>query len=261
MPSALTSRTPTQSAERSSRLARRLHPPRVSGEGRSAKRSGVGANASCERNRISLVSLAFASCVVLAPGLAVAQGVTAPRPATPPAAGSGQPRYFLQMQAELQAMGLSPQCAATNATAGSCTVRATTPEPVPAGAAGALPAARQRRTFVVSLRYDDASDTIYAHVEHYALLRADAANALQAFRRLMELNWEMLVGKFEWSPASNEVRLSATMNTDSNFDRRAFRSVVRALVRLADRYADEVSRLTGGPVGQSADTAPATRAP
>lgn len=164
--------------------------------------------------------------------------------AAPVCLAQSQPRYFTQMQAELQAMGLSPQCAAASPQAGTCTVRASSP--TPAGA----PASTRR--FVLSLHYDDNTDTIYVYADHYATLRADAPNVAQVTRRLLELNWEMLVGKFEWSPASGEVRLSAVLNTDSNFDRRAFRGVVRAVLRLADRYADEVARLTGNPVGETA---------
>lgn len=140
-------------------------------------------------------------------------------------------------------MGMAPQCAAASAQAGTCTVRASAPATTNTTA---VP-----RQFVLSLHYDDNTDTIYVSIHHYASVRADAPNALQVFRRLLELNWEMLVGKFEWSPASGEVRLSAVINTDSNFDRRAFRGVVRSLLRLADRYADEIARLTGSPVGEN----------
>jgi hypothetical protein len=176
------------------------------------------------------------------------------QPAAAPTNAGAQPRYLTQMQAELQAMGLSPQCTSTNANAGSCTTRAS----APAAANGQA----STRRFVLSLQYDDNSDTIYAYVDHYASLRGDAPNAAQAFRRLLEMNWEMLIGRFEWSAASGEIRLSAVMNTDSNFDRRAFRGVVRSLLRLADRYADEVSRLTGNPVGESAASgAPPSAAP
>jgi hypothetical protein len=185
-----------------------------------------------------LRSLPVAIALVAAPLAADAQQPAAPTNAV------AQPRYLTQMQAELQAMGLAPQCTSANANAGSCTTRAS----APAAANGQQSA----RRFVLSLQYDDNSDTIYAYVDHYASLRGDAPNAAQTFRRLLEMNWEMLIGRFEWSAASGEIRLSAVMNTDSNFDRRAFRGVVRSLLRLADRYADEVSRLTGAAVGESA---------
>lgn len=161
------------------------------------------------------------------------------------ASAQGQPRYLAQMQAELQAMAMAPQCAPTSATVGACTVRAQAP-----GADGRTPNPTARR-FVVSMTYDDGSDTIYVYVERYATLRADAANASQATRRLLELNWEMLASRVEWSPSTGEVRLSSLLHTDSNFDRRAFRSVIRSLLRSAERYAQELSQLTGSAVGES----------
>jgi hypothetical protein len=102
------------------------------------------------------------------------------------------------------------------------------------------------------LEYSDTTDTVYAYLDHYARFTADGANAPVLFRRIAEMNWEMLVGKFEWSPTTGELRLGAVLNTDSNFDRRALRGVVRALLRLGVRYADEFTRLTGSPVGEFA---------
>ena len=166
---------------------------------------------------------------------------------------SAQPRYMAQMQAELQAMGLAPQCAASNAHTATCTIRATG---APLQPGGSIPPGARR--FVVTLRYDDDSDTIYVYADHYAALPADAPNAAQVFRRLLELNWEMLIGRFEWSTTTGEIRLSAVLNTDSNFDRRAFRGVVRSVLRLADRYAEEIARLTGNPVGDTHATARCT---
>jgi hypothetical protein len=106
------------------------------------------------------------------------------------------------------------------------------------------------RRFQLALEYSDTTDTVYLYLDHYAQFPADSANAPVLFRRMAEMNWEMLVGKFEWSPTSGELRLGAVLNTDSNFDRRAFRGMVRALLRLGARYADEFTRLTGGSVGE-----------
>ncbi|MBL8681426.1 MAG: hypothetical protein JNK05_19770 [Myxococcales bacterium] len=170
------------------------------------------------------------------------------------ASAQAQPRYLAQMQAELQVMGLAAQCSPTSATVGACSFRGQAPGP---DGRTANPTARQ---FVVAMTYDDGSDTIYVYVERYATLRADAANVAQASRRLLEINWETLSAKMEWSPTSGEVRLSALLHTDSNFDRRAFRSVVRSVLRVADRYAAELSQLTGGPVGE-APRAPTANAP
>jgi hypothetical protein len=50
----------------------------------------------------------------------------------------------------------------------------------------------------------------------------------------------MVTAKFEWDRASRSIRLSATINTDSNFDRRAFRSQLKGLRALAEQLLPEL---------------------
>lgn len=186
----------------------------------------------------SLALRSAAACAALCLFAAPARAQQAPP--TPP-------RYLAQLQAELQAMGYAPEsCVALSSQQGRCSVRVSTGG---AAAGASNPGAPQRR-YLLQAAYDDGTDTIYVYFDHYATLPAEVPDAPAAFRRMMELNWEMLVGRFEWSSRTGEVRLGAVLNTDSNFDRRAFRGVVRTLVRQADRYAEELSRLTHGPVGE-----------
>lgn len=180
--------------------------------------------------------LAIPLCLALAPSVAGAQA---------------EPRYFNQLRAELQAMGIVAQCAPASPQAGVCRGVAQSV------AAPGAPAVGRRYTLV--LEYSDQTDTIYVFLERYGTLRADAAGAPAAFRRVAEINWEMLTGKLEWSSRTGELRLGAVMHTDSNFDRRAFRGVVRSVIRLGDRYAAEVAQVTGAPVGDAAP--PAAAAP
>ncbi|MDP3279359.1 MAG: hypothetical protein Q8Q09_29480 [Deltaproteobacteria bacterium] len=174
--------------------------------------------------------------------------------ASAPALAQQQPRYMAQIQAELQAMNLAPQCTSTTPAIATCTVRAQPPGPD-----GRTPNPTARR-FVITVLYSDDSDTVYAYIERYAMLRADAANAGQVTRRLLEINWETLVAKLELAPLTGEIRMSTTLSTDSNFDRRAFRSAIRSLVRVADRYAGELSQLTQSPIGETPTTAPSAPA-
>jgi len=88
--------------------------------------------------------------------------------------------------------------------------------------------------------YSDETDTVYVYLERYAMLPPDDPHSAALLRRMMELNWQLLVGKLEWSARSGEVRLSAVLNTDSNFDRRALRSIVLALGATANRYRGEL---------------------
>jgi hypothetical protein len=160
---------------------------------------------------------------VISGALALALAATAAAQATQP------PRYASAMQYELQSMGLRPSC--TNEPQArfhcTCTGQAST-------------AARQR---IIHAVYSDESDTVYFYIEGFLSLPPDGPKAPAVLRRLMELNWELLIGKLEWSPRTGEVRLSAVLNTDSNFDRRAFRSIVRALDTVATRYERELRSL------------------
>ncbi|MFN9810426.1 MAG: YbjN domain-containing protein [Deltaproteobacteria bacterium] len=146
---------------------------------------------------------------------------------------AGQPRYLAALRAEIEAMGLEGACDADDAQRAHCAV-------VVRGEAS-------RRTFDLRMAYSDVTDTVYLYIDHYLLARSDSAGTDALLRHMMELNWRLLVGKFEWDPSDGEVRLAMVMNTDSNFDRRAFRSLVRALTDQADRLHGELTRLAPQP--------------
>ncbi len=141
-----------------------------------------------------------------------------------------QPRYLEAMRTELERMSIEgARCERTDPQRAHCqfTHRG----------------AQTHRDFTVHLAYSDYTDTVYFYVDGYLTAASDAPTTDRLMRRLMELNWTMLVGKFEWDPTDGEVRLALVLNTDSNFDRRAFRSSVRAIAELADRYHTELSRI------------------
>lgn len=143
----------------------------------------------------------------------------------------GTPRYLPAMQRELSAMRVpGVRCETLDAERARCrfTARGIT----------------TGREFPIHLLYSDRTDTVYMYIERYLSAPTSAASTPAVLRRLMELNWALLVGKFEWNATDGEVRLAITINTDSNFDRRAFRSSIRAIGQLADRYHGELSRLT-----------------
>jgi hypothetical protein len=139
-----------------------------------------------------------------------------------PAASEGAPRYAEALRAELVAIGRAPTCAPEARARFHCTF------------------ASEGDGLVMHAVYSDETDTVYVYVERYAMLPPDDAKTPALLRRMMELNWQLLVGKLEWSPRSGEVRLSAVLNTDSNFDRRALRSIVVALETAAGRYRGEL---------------------
>lgn len=144
----------------------------------------------------------------------------------------GEPRYLGAIRAELDGMGITGvrcEAAAGDSQRATCAFQQT--------------GAETDRTLDVRLAYSDVTDTIYLYAAEYLSAPSDGEHSNAVLRRLMELNWTMLLGKFEWDPTDGEVRLAMVMNTDSNFDRRAFRSAVRGLNVLADRYYPELHRL------------------
>lgn len=179
------------------------------------------------------------AAIVIAPWAVPAQDAPQRRE-VPTGGGTPSPRYFAAMQAELQAIGAGAQCRAHSAQLAHCAFR--------------HQAAGSDRTFNVHLTYDDDSDTIYLYVDRYLLAPETAATTPALLRQLMSLNWDMLIGKFEWDRSDGEVRLSAVMNTDSNFDRRAFRSTVRGIQALADRHYPELLRIAGPAAAPPAPT-------
>jgi hypothetical protein len=140
------------------------------------------------------------------------------------------PRYAQVMEQELAALGTNAHCEREPSGRHHCIW---TGRSASSGKDAAVGAA-------MHAVYSESSATIYFYVEDYLSLPPEAPKTNATLRRLMELNWELLVGKFEWNPRTGEVRLSAVLDTDSNFDRRAFRSIVRALDTVAARYYREL---------------------
>jgi len=145
----------------------------------------------------------------------------------------GQPRYLAAMQGELESMRVrGATCEAVDPQRARCEFSA---RGITTG-----------REFPVHMVYSDRTDTLYLYVERFLVAPADGQTTDALLRRLMELNWTLLLGKFEWNSTDGEVRLAMIVNTDSNFDRRAFRSAVRGIGQLADRYYNGLDRLLRG---------------
>lgn len=142
----------------------------------------------------------------------------------------GEPRYLATIRAELDAMGIAHACEGDTPARGLCSWRHRD--------------ANGDREDTIQLVYSDETDTAYMWVDRIAVAPPDAASTPAVLRRAMEINWRMLVGKLEWDPSDGEMRLAVVLHTDSNFDRRAFRSLVRSLGTLADRYGPELRRLS-----------------
>lgn len=140
-----------------------------------------------------------------------------------------QPRYHAVIESELEALGVEATCEAEAALRTRCAFRHVSRDGT--------------REIWVRLTYSDESDTLYIFVPRLAVAAPEDVGTPQVLRRLAELNWRMLGTKLEWNGSNGEVRISAVLHTDSNFDRRAFRGLVRLVIGQAERYQPELERL------------------
>ena len=85
----------------------------------------------------------------------------------------------------------------------------------------------------LTIRYSPQTDTVYICFEQFLRMENNVAPPASLAVRLLGLNREMVAAKFEWDEETKAIRLSATLNTDANFDRRAFRSQIKGLLQIA----------------------------
>lgn len=65
----------------------------------------------------------------------------------------------------------------------------------------------------------------------------------EMMRRLMELNWELSLGKLEWDPEDGEVRLSYAFTTEDGLGQKALGAAIADLVSAADKRRPELEAL------------------
>lgn len=85
---------------------------------------------------------------------------------------------------------------------------------------------------------------LYIFLNRYIMAPADLPNLPVILRALMEKNWAMNFGKFEWDPSDGEVRLSFSFSTENGVGYEAFQAIVVTLFKTGDGYWPELSELT-----------------
>jgi hypothetical protein len=137
------------------------------------------------------------------------------------------PRYMDALREELARLNLAATC---QPAAGTCTL-----ETLPATAPGPL-----------RIILDDDTATVYMVFSGFLPLATDGPSPALS-QRLLELNARLVSARLEYPPREKAVRLSAVLHTDSNFDRRAFRSVLTSLIATAERIRPELAELAKRP--------------
>ena len=93
----------------------------------------------------------------------------------------------------------------------------------------------------------DETNTVYVAIPRLIALVGSEGPSLALSRRLLELNRRLVTSKLEWDALAGSIRLTTVLGTDSNFDRKAFRSQVLALFAAAERLLPELEALAATP--------------
>jgi len=164
----------------------------------------------------------LAAAVAAAAVLAFASGA---RPEPKPV-----PRYLDAVRQELARLGVDAAC---EPDAGVCSFR--------------------RRLTGLGVELDatvacsDKTNTVYVAIPRFLPLDGSEGPPAALARRLLELNRRLVTAKLEWDAMAGSIRLTTVLSTDSNFDRKAFRSQVLALFAAAERILPELEALAAAP--------------
>jgi len=79
------------------------------------------------------------------------------------------------------------------------------------------------------------SHTIYLFFDGFMPIDTEDMNNSSLLKKALELNSEMIAPRLELHSEKPFLRLSAVLNIDSNFDRKAFRSTVLSLISTAEK--------------------------
>jgi hypothetical protein len=146
-----------------------------------------------------------------------------------PASPSAAPRYLEPVRQELARLGYAAACEPDK---GVCSFRVE------------LEGLGTEVEAIAAL--NDATNTVYVAIPRFLPISLRDGPPLALARRLLDLNRRLVSSKLEWDALSGSVRLSTVLATDSQFDRKAFRSQVRALFAAAARLLPELEAIEGG---------------
>lgn len=91
---------------------------------------------------------------------------------------------------------------------------------------------------------DAQRELVYLYLNRYIVAPEDHPNLQAVLRTLMEYNWRLNVGKFEWDKTDGEVRYSFVFTTENGVGFEAFEAIYNTLAKTGDDLWPELSKLT-----------------
>ncbi len=101
---------------------------------------------------------------------------------------------------------------------------------------------------------DADRELVYLYLNRYLMAPPDQANIDTVLRTLMDYNWRVNIGKFEWDKSDGEVRFSHVFTTENGLGFEAFEAMYFALARLGDQLWPELKAIVDGEAAAETDT-------
>ncbi|MCX5733506.1 MAG: YbjN domain-containing protein [candidate division NC10 bacterium] len=90
---------------------------------------------------------------------------------------------------------------------------------------------------------DQSRKLVYVFLNRYLAVPKDHPNRSQVLQALMEQNWKLNLGGYQWDPEDGEVRFFYTFSTENGVGFEVFEAVVKTLLETGDRLWPELSNL------------------
>ena len=103
-----------------------------------------------------------------------------------------------------------------------------------------------KATHVLRIVIDSKRQLVYLFLNRYLAAPVDSPNLEKVLRALMEQNWKLNIGKFEWDPSDGEIRFSYCFTTENGVGFEAFEAIVLTLAQTGDRLWPELKRAVDG---------------
>ena len=101
-------------------------------------------------------------------------------------------------------------------------------------------------THVLRIVIDSKRQLVYLFLNRYLSAPVDSPTLPQVLRALMEQNWKLNIGKYEWDPSDGEIRFSYCFTTENGVGFEAFEAIVLTIAQTGDRLWPELKRVVDG---------------
>jgi hypothetical protein len=82
---------------------------------------------------------------------------------------------------------------------------------------------------------DPERKLVYFFLNRYLIVPPRSPNLAKVLEALMEQNWELNVGKFEWDKTDGEIRFSMVHNTEDGLGLSTFEVIITTLLETGDK--------------------------